>query len=1195
MLKSTLFTLFILLSGVVLKAQEGSITGKVTDGSTGKTIAFASVFLSNATKSAPTNANGEFTLTGIQPGQYDVVVSYVGYKTYSQKVLVSQAQIKLDIKLNVQTINLKSVSIKPKKTDRVGDLKRFTDAFIGTSDNARKCTIVNPEIIDIDYDTDTRTLEASTTEMLKIENRALGYRLNILLTNLKVNYTTSAVNYNGKLFFEELKGEPDEVKLWKANRMKTYTGSLRHFYRSLYQNATTENGFEIHHAASHINTAKKPEELITRKLNELAVKGANADRDSVRYWKVQQSLAPYLYNVNKSITPGDSVMEYNMTPGLYNLKFNNHLYLVSKNKQTIRSNLGSFYTWTILKLNKNMAQFDHNGILTNDADVTYEGTHLEKIADQLPYDFVPDNEPKSKILTQVKDTKPKLFFEKIYLHTDRELYTQGDTIWYKAYLVNAQNSQPIGISGNLYVELIQQDPAQIVNREILRMEQGTGNGDFTLLDSIPSGKYTLRAYTNWSRNFGDNFVFEKELTVLNTAITKTDAVFKPESPVSKTSAQLNSTFQAAVKAPVVRFYPESGSLIEGVSSIVAVKAEDKNGKGTAAKGSVINSEGDTIARFNCDTLGFGMFAMLPTSGQVYHAGISRQNKNISVDLPAILTKGLSLRVMQTDSLVSVIVGCNDATLADIKDRKFTLAGKHAGKPCFIKNIQITENQTLIKISNNVFPEGITAITLADDQSKPQCERLVYVHQNTNTTGIVIQTDKSAYHPKEKTTVHIKTGSDNANLSMAVVDADVVPVQAENITSYLMLRSELKGEIETPNRYFDTTNINRKKQLDLLLMTQGWRDFVWRRLADTAIRISYKAEDGFDVSGRVRQKFGNKSIKDVNITLTAFKAKGQKIFTARTDTGGRYAINNLQLYGPQDVKLTARNDKGVRSGWLLMDSVNNQPLPVYAKPIVEIDTTSAIVKAINQRGFDRTKNSMKNGIKLKEVKIKEKKRIFLQSGAVGTEFGYPDLVYKITKEDQVFPTLAKWLEYTIPGIRETPEGDAVKLSGPGGGPSMSAMIVDGREIGPEGLGLDEGVAIMRQPYYNLGMDKFKTVLYRHLVGMSQDGGIINIFVLYLTLVPNALVNKDFGAEIAGVNGYYQARTFYKPLYDTTKDLGKADWRTTIHWEPNIITDANGEATVSFYNADPKTKVRVVVEGVSTTGGPVNASYIYTVKP
>ena len=110
----------------------------------------------------------------------------------------------------------------------------------------------------------------------------------------------------------------------------------------------------------------------------------------------------------------------------------------------------------------------------------------------------------------ISDQSVPVFFEKAYLHTDRDVYGQGEDIWFKAYVVNAKHNTPINYSHNLYVELI--DPAtKILSRKVIRLENGLGNGDFKLSDSITAGTYRLRAYTNWMRNFGDNFIFEKNI------------------------------------------------------------------------------------------------------------------------------------------------------------------------------------------------------------------------------------------------------------------------------------------------------------------------------------------------------------------------------------------------------------------------------------------------------------------------------------------------------------------------------------------------------------------------------------------------------------------------------------------------------------------------------------------------------------
>ncbi len=803
----------------------------------------------------------------------------------------------------------------------------------------------------------------------------------------------------------------------------------------------------------------------------------------------------------------------------------------------------------------------------------------------------------------------KVFFEKVYLHTDRDIYTQGDTIWFKAYLVNAQNNTPIGTSGNLYVEMIS-DKAEILTREIIRLDAGNGHGDFKLTDSIPSGRYTLRAYTNWMRNFGDNFVFEKNITIYNT---------QPPGKVvvAAVSPDKIKPTKAAAKTPVVhvnnvnlRFYPEGGSMVEGLNSLVAVKAEDAQGKGIAVKGAVVNSAGDTVSHFVCDTLGMGMLSLLPISGQYYQGVVSYKNTPYAAELPQALIKGPVMRISSTDTLINVTISCSD-----MLDQQFSLLGRYGGKLLFNRSLQLNAGYATVKIAKSVLPDGITAITLNDASGKPNCERLVYVRHPAK-AALVITTDKPAYQPKGKVTIKLKLNdtSAKANLSMAVVDANITPAQYSNIENYLLLTSELKGHIEHPERYFDTTNVNRFKQLDLLLMTQGWRDFVWRRVADSAIRISYAAEDNFAINGKVRQKFANKPLADLNITLTAFKARGTKIFSTKTDSIGHFNIDGLQLYGQQPIKLVTSDNKGNHKGWITIDSLTLDPLPVLAKPTYIIDTPRINTIAITKRQADVQAAKLRSGNVLKEVKIKASKYTHLSNMTAAT-FGYDDQVFDITKKDEYFQAVDNWVAHNVKGAYVN-GSDGVLFGGQGYEPKLGSgkwmyprLIVNGREVIPplghyssgRGnviLGLsDEDFEMrraMQQQYWDLGMDKVKKVVLKHLVGPNpDDGGSIDVYLLYLTVTDDAFDKVDFGFVAASVNGYYNARTFYKPLYDTAKDLKKEDYRTTIHWEPYIKT-VNGEAIVTFYNADPKTTVRVVVQGITDKGVPVNVTTTYKVQ-
>ena len=91
--------------------------------------------------------------------------------------------------------------------------------------------------------------------------------------------------------------------------------------------------------------------------------------------------------------------------------------------------------------------------------------------------------------------------EKVYVHTDNQCYFVGDTLWYKAYVVRADNLQPTDMSRLLYVELLSPDGMLVERQTIIVSPKGYTCGQFALTDSLYSGYYELRAYTRWMLNF----------------------------------------------------------------------------------------------------------------------------------------------------------------------------------------------------------------------------------------------------------------------------------------------------------------------------------------------------------------------------------------------------------------------------------------------------------------------------------------------------------------------------------------------------------------------------------------------------------------------------------------------------------------------------------------------------------------------
>lgn len=106
MKKSTALFVLILLPFIQLLA--GNVSGTVTD-SSGRPLAFASVFVQGQNKGTSTNAEGRYSLT-LSPGNYTLVCQYVGYAREEKKITVTaQSELRVDFSLHIQELTLSEV------------------------------------------------------------------------------------------------------------------------------------------------------------------------------------------------------------------------------------------------------------------------------------------------------------------------------------------------------------------------------------------------------------------------------------------------------------------------------------------------------------------------------------------------------------------------------------------------------------------------------------------------------------------------------------------------------------------------------------------------------------------------------------------------------------------------------------------------------------------------------------------------------------------------------------------------------------------------------------------------------------------------------------------------------------------------------------------------------------------------------
>ena len=505
--------------------------------------------------------------------------------------------------------------------------------------------------------------------------------------------------------------------------------------------------------------------------------------------------------------------------------------------------------------------------------------------------------------------------EKVYLHTDRDYYSAGDDIWFKAYLINASDRLLSNHSNNLHVELISPD-SKIVDRQIIRLEEGLGNGDFRLSVNLKSGLYRLRAYTNYMRNFGDQLFFFKDIAIISSLDTN--------DRMADSTSDIKNKFE-------INLFPEGGSLVDNVTSNIAFKAVNALGEGCDVSGEIYSSAGNLVTAFRSTHLGLGTFSMRPVTGLSYYAIVKNPDGDeIRSEIPKSFSTGVVLSVsLNKDNEHLITIRTNTETLPLILNKELLLsisARKTVLKTLNFK-LQSLVNSFILPVDD--LRDGIVTLTLSSLDSLSLCERLIYI-QNKEDIKIKIETNKTEYKPQDSVSVRINLSNASgitkeAFLSFSACEKNYTYNASQfslNISSWFLLESDVRGPIEEPSYYFDPSNPDRLKDLDLLLCTQGWRDFEWKYEKTT-----YLPENGFTISGKVRKLLYDAPLKDSQVTIGIFKDENNLVSNVPIDSTGRFSLENVEFTGNAYLTVSSTGKKEKFQGWTILDSLKYSPAKV----------------------------------------------------------------------------------------------------------------------------------------------------------------------------------------------------------------------------------------------------------------------------
>lgn len=805
--------------------------------------------------------------------------------------------------------------------------------------------------------------------------------------------------------------------------------------------------------------------------------------------------------------------------------------------------------------------------------------------------------------------------EKAYLHFDNTGYYLGETIWFKAYVVNAMDNRPSSMSKTLYVEMLTQE-GEVVGSQKIRLSNGVGSGAFSIPDSLSGGYYEVRAYTRSMLNFGKETIFSRVFPVFSEAPSEKnnrqhvmkERVFRI--PDIREVSQENETVN-------VSFFPEGGSLVRGLPSCVAFKATDKSGSAIEVEGALFDSTDMQVTSFRTVHDGMGMFTFTPTSGH-YHSKFRYKGKEFKLKLTEVAASGHQMGVQPLSS-DSVVVSLQRSS--DLPDDTLALSVICRGKLVDFRLLTIPIEGTNLSLSTIRLPMGVNQFTLYAQDGRVLCDRLYFVSpsaENKNkpaTAKLATTTNKSVYKPYEKVQLTIQsldTSATNTGTSVSIAVRDALTSNFSGpdnttIVSNLLLSSDLKGYIAKPGWYFESNDQKHLTALNLLMLTQGWRRYKWTRMEGVEpFYPKNPIEEGLVVDGDVRSIILKKPVKDVDLKFWMLRGGSSLQGNTKTDSLGRFAITIPEIYDEWLLNIhTSVEDKKKDFRILLNRQFSPPPRALlgYDKSVLfssmtekEKTPSQNTAALLGEKDYTVDTSPVKElegmkGYELEEVVTTAKRHV----SYVQDINRRATINLSIDKELDKIQDLAQ-LEFT--GILDFLRNQLPYFSISQKGCTYKSRYVQFKvyandseqSTGTTDIYINNGEenSLRNYPSDDLTIQDVRKILvieeHDEIMKVDPDlafGNTEDPVYIFLFL------KKDFKRTPLGVRstpfqGYTLSKEFFSPAYPSGQPVVESDHRRTLYWNPELLLDKTGNIKVEFYNNRTCEQMKVSAEGITING-------------
>lgn len=824
--------------------------------------------------------------------------------------------------------------------------------------------------------------------------------------------------------------------------------------------------------------------------------------------------------------------------------------------------------------------------------------------------------------------------EKVSLHLDNASYYLGDTIWFKAYVVTAEQNLPTTISKPLYVELLDQ-LGNAVERQIIQLTDGEGTGQIILNNTFFTGYYEMRAYTKWMLAFDNPSCFSRVLPVYRKRLSD------KETPRSIATYRMDASMKQRPKDKekkfTVRFFPEGGQLVKGISSIVAFEATSRDKGAADVEGTVVLPSGEELAHIRSLHDGMGYFEYKPEE-KAGVAKIDYEGSTYQFDLPEALPQGYVLRIDNRREMLDITVARSSQAMKD------TLAVfvSSQGRPYKCMTLDFEDELSCqFRISTKELPPGVQQISLVNLKGETLCERFCYVMPRSSML-LACKTDHALYRPFEPVTCRIKVRDHlnrpvQANLSVSIrngVESDFREYD-HSIYTDLLLVSDLKGYIHQPGFYFENQSAERFKMLDVLLLVRGWRKYDLSRLIGKRPFLPrYLPETSLTLYGQVESYFG-KALRNVGVSILARRDSVSIAGMTKTDSLGYFSAPVDGFSGSMDALIQTRNEGKKWNKQAVVKLFRNFEPSLRKLDYYELNPEWKETGDLKQL-LDTLDIAYKDSVfgsdhhLLDEVVVNAKRLNLLLKQTERFEkeiLGYYNItqvVDKMRDKGEAVYNLPMLLKELNPNFRLS---DSLSLHYNN---SRVLFIVNGGVLsyGKTDYVLDKDVDAIKSImlYYDQAggesvfvMNKQSNRVTKFTAnnfwsGRWQDGDLSDlplqdaigadsgpdalwgekdrktmkkgplqkssVVVCSITTIDDWDPNKTYkarrGIRHTYIQGYNEPLEFYSPAYPDGAPLYTEDSRRTLYWNPNVKTNEKGEAVIQCYNSDNSAPLIINVE-------------------